>query len=396
MTYLTSYRNQSRKYGNPQDKAFKYPEPYKPPREPRHANDNERAPANDNERKPPARNNGPQVNFGQRGTSPSKLARALLYTAKGLRLIRVHPALNIALTAWDVAEALRRTGQSYQIGDIIADPVAAGWTSQTLCRSGPTGYTSTGPFNPWPSTFCLANQGVFPTSPYQDVNPNDGRLQVYKWHQFFGGTDRYYNQEWLWRSQSFAYRPRQRAFRQSPKPWIVPTPHELPIKWPMPLPLPLPMRLVNQRINDPLGSQRLNQLPGNARPMSPRKPPPSNTKERKITSKSQAVMLALQKAAHGVTEGKDLLDAVHKALPAKHRAKSSRLGNRWMQPTPQDKLRAVWKNWPSVNMNDMAMNLVKNEIGDRIVGRANARVSKGLKNTPIGRINMGPIFGGAN
>lgn len=406
MTYLTAYRKQSSKYGNDRGKLSS-PEPYRPKTRPLGDNDNSPRPANDNDRPAPkpANDNAKPVSkpvqqsrvLTQRnasfGPKATKALARLPFKRLGLSLIRVNPYLSLALTALDLWDAYGRASGSYQTGDQMVDLSVGGWIEQTHCPGvgqPPTHVARYSVFASWPTTLCLTGQAFTPSAPiYDDILPGHGQLLFMRYtHMAPGNQPRYANSQYWWRpaTNSSRLRPKIRTFRQV-EPFIVPAPDLLPIKWPMPYPLPLPMSLVNNRLNEPLGSQRTNGDKNS--PVTPRQPPRSRQKEKKIRA-IPAVVAALQAIGHGTTEAIDLLDALHSALPKSAQAKANFHDGKWWNASPQAKAAAVYGNWHALDMNKAMTNIVVNHVTDAFVGRAMARVKNALNNTPIGRINFGP------
>lgn len=367
MSYLTAYRSQSAKYGGDGVKAFKPPPaPYKPATRPPFANDNVPRPANDN-----------LARVGGLGS----------WSRRGRLIIRRNPwlnALEFGLDLWRLQNNNNSLGQVSQM---------SGWTLQTVCAGGgPTHYNGSIGTGPWSSTPCF---GSFLDSTAVPINApfpfSWGRIR------FERLTGTYSSGSPLYGTISYYHRPARvaagtRLFRQAqrtPAPRPVLEPALLPILMPMPLPLPVPLALVPHRLNDPLGSQRNN---GDKRPrITPRQPPPKDTKEKKVRALSGLVGL-IQSGGHVLTEALDLLEALHDALPKDYQAKAVFKGGKWWNATPQAKAEAIYNNFDKMNLNDAVKNLIANEIGDRILGRANARVDQALNRTPIGRITRGVAF----
>ena len=116
---------------------------------------------------------------------------------------------------------------------------------------------------------------------------------------------------------------------------------------------------------------------------APRYPqrPPEGTKERKtqgLTGLGMAVTQAGQKAMHGYTEFRDLVRAFHDALPERNQSKSKRVDNM---------LGALWNNWQNVDMGAALGNVVLNELGDRIAGRA---IGAGSRQARRMGVTLGP------
>lgn len=116
-----------------------------------------------------------------------------------------------------------------------------------------------------------------------------------------------------------------------------------------------------------------------------RRPPRSNEKESKVRHRGTTFAVALFKTLDMVSEGGDRVDAVFQALPKDVREKWERKFRKY-GPTggalsvdkagqygidnADWKLRALWHNWSKVDAVAAATNLAKNEIEDKLYGRA--------------------------
>ena len=370
MTYLTAHRSQSRKYGDA-GKAFKTPAPYKPPTKPLGANDNTPKPANDNLRK-------------------------LALTAKGqryLRYARINPLVNVAVTltqtVWPYSKELDIPPGGTQccfvprVGPITGAKI---WNTNGTCPAAcpalqNAGSNSVGAGVPFSGAGNLPNPG---TTGWQleifRPNPSFPNLRVdIEQAIAYPGL---YPIGWVLR------RPIARPIH---KPYTI-SPHLLPIQQPMPLPLPLPMPLVNQRLNDPIGSQRNN---GQKRQVFDlRRPPGPNEKERKVRAIAGAVAL-LQKAMHFTTEALDALDAIHDALPKELQAKGFKKDGRYWKATPQSKLEAIAKNFDKLDLNEAVKNLIVNHLTDEVIGRVSGAGSRegSKRGLMLGPSGSGIFFG---
>lgn len=372
MSYLAAYRAGSEKYGNNSGggKAFKTPSPYKPPTKPGAANDNTPRPANDNR---PA----------------SSRVRALLRLTKaGRAILRKHPYLNAAMTAYDLWRLYNGQAGQGQLYNL------AGWTSQQFCLAGPTHYRQVSGNTPWPSVPCFTGsldsgaRGI--NLPFLN---NAGRLRL---EQFIGrqvpsGNPLYDASEYLWRPVGGTWSGTRiaRQIPRVPKPMPVIDPNLLPIRMPMPLPVPIPLALAPYRANDPIGSWRTN---GDRRVrFEPRRPPPPGTKEQKI----KAIPAVVRALTYATTEGLDFLDALHKALPDKYQAKAVFRGGKWWNASPQAKSKALYDHFEHLDWTEAAKNVVVNHFTDLVIGRSSAKAKKFLDTRPGGRIVGGTaIFGG--
>lgn len=350
------------------------PRPYTLPKPPG-ANDNSPRPANDNFRK------------------SVQLARL---TPAGQGLVRRIPWLNYALNAWDLYRFINGENTQGQM-DGSATMVVNGWTLEKDCGLTPTHYDMNSGFcnAPSPTTPCFSGS-LASTARAINLPIDQNRCRLRKLAEAGNQGPPSYNKlfdaaQYWWRNSSTTPNPVgqviARQLQRPIEPLVVIDPNTLPIGLPMNLPLPIPWALVPHRLNDPIGSQRDQ---GETRPrfVTPR-PPGPGTKEVKLMPRSVMVAVRLM---HAATEGLDFLDAVHKALPKEFQAKAYRKDGKWWNATPQDRARAIYDNLDKLNWNDAALNLLKNEVGDRILGRANAKADKALNNSPIGRITRGVAF----
>lgn len=99
----------------------------------------------------------------------------------------------------------------------------------------------------------------------------------------------------------------------------------------------------------------------------PRRPPPRGTKEKKAGV--NGVAYRILRAALAVTEGLDLLDAIWNALPDHMQTGRS----------PQAKIADIWNNLGSLDMTDVVLNIVKNDLEDRVIGGINARAGDAFR-----------------
>lgn len=89
------------------------------------------------------------------------------------------------------------------------------------------------------------------------------------------------------------------------------------------------------------------------------RPPGRRVKERKLQGSARNRKL-LGLLLSGASEGFDLLDALHDALPKKYRAKADH---------PNAKFQALYQNWDKVDMNDAFENIWRNQVEDRYFGQ---------------------------
>lgn len=387
MPGIGSYRRQSLKYGDGGRRAFNTPDPYKPNTKPKEANDNARPPANDNFRQ---------------------------LTEAGRRIAETrYPLLRYSRTAldlWRFAHAGLESGAPDTGYDPWNQP--GGWVYSWICPRGPNdGAThvsyrvgSGGAFVCPAEAFDTGALPIgappqIPGSP--GVNPAD--IGVMYTSVFVGvqaGQPVYKPLDWWSRATPTSSADANVGLRLNTMPnhkvlpgRVVISPDELPILQPIGYPLPIPLALAPYRANDPIGSQRNN---GDRR--DPTKssdlvgPPPRGTKEAKLNPVGSVGWRAVRALHHATTEGLDLVDVFHDALPKKLQAKATFHDGKWWKASPQAKVEAVWKNFDQLDWSEVGVNAIKNEIEDRILGRANAKADRALNNSPIGRITRGIAF----
>ncbi len=97
-------------------------------------------------------------------------------------------------------------------------------------------------------------------------------------------------------------------------------------------------------------------------------PPGKNTKERK--AKLLAGSVGIKRGLNIITESVDVLEAIFWALPA---------NRRWGAYTPQEKLKRIYLYYDEIDMSDAILNLLYNEVQDRIVGGLSSKVTKSSK-----------------
>lgn len=270
----------------------------------------------------------------------------------------------------------------------------AGWLFEKTCSPlPPTHYTQVSGFCDAPNGGGVCFTGSIATgalpigTPYSSVGC---RLTLMReTHTVLGSPRRTATSYW-WRPTPFSPGAFRRALpRGRPRPVI--DPNGLPIRWFGPDPLPLPTVLVPYRQDDPIGSTRNN---GDQKPrFVPRRPPEGpTTKEVKLRA-TAGVVGVIQRLGHATTELLDHIDSFHDALPKQYQAKGGFVpGLGFRNATPQAKVQAVMKNFDKLNWNEVIKNVAKNEIEDRILGRANAGADRALNRSPIGRITRGFAF----
>jgi len=114
----------------------------------------------------------------------------------------------------------------------------------------------------------------------------------------------------------------------------------------------------------------------------PRRPPSTRVRERKFGASWQGRALGLLVFAENVTtEGLDFVEAIWKSLPKEYRSGKG----------PAAWFRDIWNHWDKIHIGGAIEELIKNEIGDRIIGRSFARL--GRQGRRIG-VTFGPAGSG--
>lgn len=374
MTYLNAYRASASKYGSAGNRLSNLPAPYRPDtRIPGAANDNFPRPANDNLRRP----------------TPPRMP----LTPKGMRVLNALKSYRSAIDVFGYSNLedafIQRLVGGYTPLNL------SGWILQNVCTSlVPTHYTQVSGFCAGPSgspgvcfTGSIASGAVPIGTPYSSIGC---RLTLMRQTGTVLGSPRRTAVSYWWRPTPFSPGAFRRALpRGRPKPVI--DPNDLPIRWFGPDPVPLPTVLVPYRPNDPIGSTRNN---GDVKPRFVPRRPPEPPREREVKLRATAgVVGVIQRLGHATTELLDHIDSFHDALPKQYQAKGGYVpGLGFRKATPQAKVEAVMKNFDKLNWNDVIKNVAKNEIEDRILGRANAGADRALNRSPIGRITRGFAF----
>lgn len=123
-----------------------------------------------------------------------------------------------------------------------------------------------------------------------------------------------------------------------------------PLRGPVPVPA-TPPEHVTVEVTDPYS-------PPTASASSPvRRPPGPRTREKK--ARLLRAWAPFNRVLSSVTEGLDFIDAVFYALPA---------NRRWGAYTPQAKLARIWKHYDEIDIEQALLNLLINEIQDRVIG----------------------------
>lgn len=119
--------------------------------------------------------------------------------------------------------------------------------------------------------------------------------------------------------------------------------------------------------------------------------PTRGVKEKKVRG-GLGLLQALQGVFHELTEAGDFIGAFYDAIPAKDKKACK-------AKTMSDKLGCVFKNWDKIDPDDVVVNIVANEIEDRLIGRAfqlNAKAAKARNEPGYKTLNSINGFGGLN
>jgi hypothetical protein len=242
------------------------------------------------------------------------------------------------------------------------------------------------------------------------------------------GLKRWKPAQW-WRKDNPTWTERSQP-RWVPGVWIPPTPVEvpapaidpmsLPIHRPITLPRAIPWPMIPHRQPNPWRNPREQTRRGHGRsrarpyrwqdptvpserftvdpggdprrppdtvtgPYTP-KPPPPGTKERKfIATAHKASWIGW--ALNGVTEGLDIINALHRALPKQYRTKGA---------DQTQRMRDLYEHFNEIEVSKAIEEIVKNEIEDRIFGGIGRLGAKAVRanpyyKSPVG-IQTGPLF----
>lgn len=177
-------------------------------------------------------------------------------------------------------------------------------------------------------------------------------------------------------------------------------PWRMPVGRPTPPPAPLPWELIpyfpdsDTRVTGHEDPRPLPAPPGPPKTRSPRKPAEGKTRERKF--KVGKFWIMLRDLGHATGEGLDLLEAFWNALPKEFQKTAA--NGAWRKPTPQEKLKTLWKHYKEIDGSDLVFELLWTHYGDQVIGRMyggyDAMGNKaGVKWGPYGEPNSGPLLG---
>lgn len=135
-------------------------------------------------------------------------------------------------------------------------------------------------------------------------------------------------------------------------------------------------------ISIPGGPATKPLISGQEKPRSPNLPTPDGSvkektpgvKEKK-TILNRAAHTLFARAVSSVTETADFITAVYEALPKKFRA-HQRMKRHGKDPRLTVKAQLIYDNFDDLNVEDVLTNLIKNEIEDRAIGKANKKLHK--------------------
>lgn len=399
MPYPVAYRGQERRGSQPPGRPYS-PRTRPPPgfRPPRPGNDNIPRPANDN--------------YRQLGRTAGRVVQV------GSFFVRLHPAVRVAWTAFQIANELGVFDNLYAFafGQRLHAP---GYTANLQCGSGGhmsflEGFNFCGSFiidtaawtGPWPFapatfwTWRVTGPTLNPYDPASYVQANAGVRYV--------KTD-----------ASAAIPSFRTAPRMMPNPWtdipawleFLPLPGLRPQPQPVPIPWgaiphrpatglpegsshgPSPRRRVVSQAFRPGTTLVLNPGPGRPPvldpdpPVQPPRPPRPREKEKKVHARTVAGTAV--RVVDAVGEGVDFLEAFYKALPWSVRKLYGR------RPKPQDMSHALWNYWDEVDIGLALRNLALNEVEDRafgLAGQGNARLARQNPNRPLVGLQFGPVI----
>lgn len=115
------------------------------------------------------------------------------------------------------------------------------------------------------------------------------------------------------------------------------------------------------------------------------RPPRSGERERKGKAKGVTAFRVIGGAFGALTEVNDAIGALHKALPPKYRARSFHKG-RPVKPSWRKQWAAVYQNYDKIDLNTALVELIKNQIEDKIIGKLAKGANSGFTN-PVEGIN---------
>lgn len=113
-------------------------------------------------------------------------------------------------------------------------------------------------------------------------------------------------------------------------------------------------------------------------------PPAARTRERKTMARSRMIGVALFKVLDTISEWGDIVDAVYEALPVDVRERrpcKSRGGvdafGQYGINVSDCKLQVLWDNWHRLDTEQAVLNIIENELEDRIYGAMHRNLPRG-------------------
>lgn len=97
-------------------------------------------------------------------------------------------------------------------------------------------------------------------------------------------------------------------------------------------------------------------------------PDESKRPEKERKARVNKYLMAIMRGANAVTEGKDLVEALYKALPEEFRPRYKDTIYEQLNTSPQEKLKALWDNWGAVDIEDAIYNIADNYLEDFVYG----------------------------
>lgn len=326
--------------------------------------------------------------------------------SRALRLgLRVHPVLGRLADVWDLLQLVQREGVGY------AEPkweVSPGWVLHGKCgspRGGPTHWSVSPTAQPsWVtySNSCLAGQAWIPNGELSGPVEVSARSILLLHRYPVAGSYRYqFVEAWVW--------PDTNVRRIEKRGGVVladPRPVELggPFAPPVPVVSPLVRRWWNYESGSVPSSRtelrRITRreewyLPQDGvewvierggqvseRPSEPVGPsrPPQGTREGKVRTTAGRVALLAGRLYGGVTEVRDVVEALHSALP----------GGLQVRGGLYEQALAVWRNWRSVDVGEAVYRLALDAVVDHVIGRLSPRGPRDW----YGRSEFGLDWGG--
>lgn len=280
---------------------------------------------------------------------------------------------------------------------MVANP-PAGWTQNNFCCADtPNGYSSQVLWTTCGSNPCAVRVGG--NSSVDFVADGASAVgAIYRLPERYINGNQEYRRSFVWRRVTGTAPFVMSRWMPFPISVMNPMwdPFSLPVNAPGPRPYPLPWKMIPMRQPNPFyspseqtqfGPSPIRGLsyrpnPGpDAVAISPGKkpvpgpshtstPPPRNTREKKGRMKKG--MAVLLKGAYTASEAYDAIEAIWKALPAKHRTKDA---------SGIQMLDDIWNNLGELDLDKAVLNLIANHFIDLVVGRSSAKADEFFKQT---------------